>query len=179
MWTLAARSSKQSSRRTRSTSLQPVNEVPPSATPLDAKRSGVQLDSPGPLYDHSDRGSQRTRTAASGNPLLTIVNQTGVFDMDVLFCICPNAGERDEQLLKAGLFPSSFKQIETVFTFSVLDDFLVDNLECKTTAQQYYAKLQGITNRMFPDRVPVCHFNIYIMCCVPIPLHYRIFTSSS
>jgi len=61
-----------------------------------------------------------------------------------------------EQLLQAGLFPSSFEEPETAFTFSVLDDFLVDNLECKTTAQQYFSKLQSITNRMFPFRVPVC-----------------------
>jgi hypothetical protein len=82
--------------------------------------------------------------------------------MEVLFCIFPNAGARDEQLLKAGLFSSSFKQIETAFTFSVLDDFLTDNLECKTTAQQYYSKLQSITNRMFPDNVPVCHIDTSI-----------------
>jgi hypothetical protein len=74
------------------------------------------------------------RTSQSGNLLITVVNQTGVFDMEILYCICPNAGARDEQLLQSTLFPSSFKQIETAFTFSVLDDFLTDNLECKTTA---------------------------------------------
>ncbi|KAH9011674.1 hypothetical protein EDB85DRAFT_1900862 [Lactarius pseudohatsudake] len=74
--------------------------------------------------------------------------------MDVLFCICPNAGANDEQLLQAGLFPSTFKRIETAFTFTILDDFLADNLECKTTAQQYYSKLQSITNRMFPHHIP-------------------------
>ncbi|KAH9176147.1 hypothetical protein EDB89DRAFT_2065932 [Lactarius sanguifluus] len=83
-----------------------------------------------------------------------MVNQTGVFKMEVLFCVCPNAGTNDEQLLQAGIFPSTFRHIETAFTFSVLDDFLADNLECKTTAQQYYSKLQSITNRMFPDNVP-------------------------
>jgi hypothetical protein len=87
-----------------------------------------------------------------------VVNQTGIFDMDILFCICSNKLPRDEQLLQAGLFPSSYKQIETAFTFSVLDDFLIDNLECKTTAQQYYSKLQIVTNRMFPDNVPVFVF---------------------
>ena len=117
-----------------------------------------------PLLDHSEGNSQRTRTAPSGNPLLTVVNQTGVFNMEILFCICPNSGGRDEQLLQSGLFPSSFKQIETAFTFSVLDDFLADNLECKTTAQQYYSKLQSITNRMFPDQVPVCHIALQISC---------------
>ncbi|KAN0136253.1 hypothetical protein V8E53_006113 [Lactarius tabidus] len=107
--------------------------------------------------DDTEKRTHCVRTAVSGNPLLTMVHQSGVFDMEVLFCICPNAVSRDEQLLHAGLFPSSRKQIETAFTFSVLDDFLVDNLECKTTAQQYYSKLQHITNRMFPD-----HFsNLY------------------
>ncbi|KAH8979996.1 hypothetical protein EDB86DRAFT_2835619 [Lactarius hatsudake] len=93
-------------------------------------------------------------TAQSGNPLITMVNQTGVFEMEVLFCVCPNAGTNDEQLLQAGIFPSTFRHIETAFTFSVLDDFLANNLECKTTAQQYYSKLQSITNQMFPDNVP-------------------------
>ena len=91
---------------------------------------------------------------------MTIVHQSGVFNMELLFCICPNAPARDEQLLHAGIFPSSLKQIETGFTFSVLDDFLLDNLECKTTAQQYYSKLQHITNVLFPDNVPVG----YILC---------------
>ncbi|KAI9446284.1 hypothetical protein H4582DRAFT_1804475 [Lactarius indigo] len=116
--------------------------------------SDTLFDFAGDVLDPSEGNTRRTRTTMSGNPLITVVNQTGVFDMDVLFCICPNAGANDEQLLQAGIFPSTFKQIETAFTFSVLDDFLADNLECKTTAQQYYSKLQSITNRMFPDHVP-------------------------
>ena len=75
--------------------------------------------------------------------------------MEVLFCACSATVGKDVQLLKAGFFPATFKRIETLFTFSVLDNFLTDNLECKTTAQQYYAKLQSMTSSMFPDRVPV------------------------
>ena len=75
--------------------------------------------------------------------------------MAILYCVCTNGLDNDEQLMNAGLFPSSYKQIETTFTFSVLDDFLTDNLECKTTAQQYFSKLQSITNRLFPNSVPV------------------------
>ncbi|KAN0140496.1 hypothetical protein V8E53_001705 [Lactarius tabidus] len=84
--------------------------------------------------------TKRTHTARSGNPLITAVHNTGVFDLEILYY-------RGEQLLQAQMFPSSIKNIETVFTSSVLDDFLVDNLECKMTAQH-------ITNRMFPDNVP-------------------------
>jgi hypothetical protein len=79
-----------------------------------------------------------------------VVHQSGIFDLEVLYSICPNTAAKHEQLFNAGLFPSSFKQIETSFTFTVLDDFLADNLECKTTTQQYYSKLQSITNPDVP-----------------------------
>lgn len=105
----------------------------------------------------------RVRTAASGNPLFTVAHRTGIFDTEIIFCVCPNSSDTDEQLLRSSLFPATFKQIETLFTFSVLDDFLIDNLECKTTAQQYYAKLQSITSKMFPDGVPVC--SGYVLIC--------------
>ncbi|KAI9434832.1 hypothetical protein H4582DRAFT_2080497 [Lactarius indigo] len=78
---------------------------------------------------------------------------SGIFDMEIVFCVCSGTDNTGEQLLRAGLFPSTFKQIETLFTFSVLDDFITDNLECKTTAQQYYSKLQSMTNKMFPHNV--------------------------
>jgi len=115
-----------------------------------------------PSVDYSEKTARRMRTAASGNPLISIVNTTGISEMEILYCICSDAMPRHEQLLQAGLLPSSFEETETAFTFSVLDDFLADNLECKTTAQQYYSKLQSITNRMFPYRVPVC--NVVVTC---------------
>ena len=101
----------------------------------------------------------KSYTAPSGNPMLTIIDRNGVFDFEVVFCVCCGSttdDHNDEQLLRSGLFPATFKSIKTVFTFSVLDDFLKDNLECKTTAQQYYSKLQSTTSKMFPNRVPVC-----------------------
>jgi hypothetical protein len=95
-------------------------------------------------------------TAPSGNPMLTVVDRSGVFDMEMVFCVCSKEDNQDEQLLQSGLLPATFKSIKTLFTFTVLDDFIKDNLECKTTAQQYYSKLQSITSRMFPNLVPVC-----------------------
>ena len=110
------------------------------------------LDTP---MDSSHSHVHRTRTGRNGNPLITSMDRSRVFEMEVLFCACSNAYSKDEQLLRAGLFPSTFKQIENIFTFAVLDNFLTDNLECKTTAQQYYSKLQSMTSAMFPDHVPV------------------------
>ena len=75
---------------------------------------------------------------------------------------------KDEQLMRAGLFPATLKQIETLFTFSVLDNFLTDNLECKTTAQQYYSKLQSMTSSMFPDHVPVSQIIVPIFHADPL-----------
>jgi hypothetical protein len=160
---------KQKSKGTPPKSLRSVHETPDSTdhpnhseTPLSPDSfdgahgvSDTLFDFAEASLDHTERKKHRARKAKSGNPLLTIVHQTGVFDMELLFCICPNAGPDDEQLLQCGLFPSSFKQIEAVFTISMLDEYLIDNLECKTTAQQYYSKLQCITNRMFPDNVQV------------------------
>jgi hypothetical protein len=163
---LKAQDKKQNSTSTRSASRKAAKDANRVAErPLDSQTpSGTGPDNVHGLSDtlfdwedQSGRSSRRTRTARSGNPLITVVNQTGVFDMEMIYCICPNAVDIDVQLFQAGLLPSSFTQIETAFTFSVLDDFLTDNLECKTTAQQYFSKLQSITNRMFPDNVPVCH----------------------
>ncbi|KAF8261054.1 hypothetical protein EI94DRAFT_1608583 [Lactarius quietus] len=104
--------------------------------------------------ESNNTGANRTRTAASGNPLFTVIDRSGIFNMEVVFCVCSDGGDTDEQLLRARLFPATFKQIETLFTHSVLEDFLTDNLECKTTAQQYYSKLQSMTSKMFPNNVP-------------------------
>ena len=130
---------------------------------LDVGTSAGQFE---PLMDHFTKSSHRVRTAKSGNPLITIVRQSGIFAMEILYCACVNAADYNKQLMNAGLFPSTYEQIETAFTFSVLDDFLTDNLECKTTAQQYYSKLQSITNRLFPDSVPVSYQDFLMTCFI-------------
>ena len=118
--------------------------------------SNALLDLTDSSQEYPTLHTRRTRNDASGNSHVTVVHQTGIYDMEVLFCICDNASKLDVQLFQAHMLPSSFKNIETAFTFSILDDFLTDNLECKTTAQQYFLKLQSLTNKMFPDNVPVC-----------------------
>ena len=120
--------------------------------------SDALFDHPEEFLEANDSIPGRMYTAPSRNPMLTAVDQGGVFNMEVVFCVCSDRyDDKDEQLLQSGLFPATLKSIKTVFTFSVLDDFLKDNLECKTTAQQYYSKLQSTTSRMFPNLVPVCY----------------------
>ena len=62
---------------------------------------------------------------------------------------------RDLQLLEAGLYPTSISSPRTAFTFRVLDNFLLTNKECKTSAMAYYSKLRRVTNNAFPHTVLV------------------------
>ncbi|KAF8226535.1 hypothetical protein L208DRAFT_1301237, partial [Tricholoma matsutake] len=58
-------------------------------------------------------------------------------------------------LLQSGLFPVSYKNIKTTFTFKVLDDAQLSNLECKSSAYQYYQKLWCMTSPLFPNAMEV------------------------
>ncbi|KAI6117023.1 hypothetical protein EDD16DRAFT_1520223 [Pisolithus croceorrhizus] len=50
------------------------------------------------------------------------------------------------------LFPASISKPKTTFTFDVLDHFLIDALECKTSAMSFYQKLKRFTKNAFPER---------------------------
>ena len=90
-----------------------------------------------------------------GNRYLVVVNRAGVHQLAVRWCTCDGAATPDIQLMDMGFFPASFKRIRTVFTFQVLDDFLIENLECKTSASSFYSKLRRITSKAFPQSIPV------------------------
>ncbi|KAG2109049.1 uncharacterized protein F5147DRAFT_652614 [Suillus discolor] len=85
---------------------------------------------------------------------VTIVHSSGVFTHNVLWCHCQGSDPQHLQLLRAQLFPASSTRPRTVFTFEVLDHFLIDALECKTSARSFFEKLTRLTNNAFPDTVP-------------------------
>ena len=86
---------------------------------------------------------------------LTVVDTTGIHFLNVSYCSCANAAERHVQLFGAQLFAASMIRPQTAFTFRVLDDFLRDNVECGTSAMNYFTKLRRITSNAFPHLVPV------------------------
>ncbi|KIK39195.1 hypothetical protein CY34DRAFT_25361 [Suillus luteus UH-Slu-Lm8-n1] len=88
---------------------------------------------------------------------ITVVDKSGVHSLSICYCHCPGALSRDMQLFQAGLFPASFTRLKTAFTFAVLDDFLLDNLECGTLAMNYYNKIRRLTSSIFPLMVPDCY----------------------
>lgn len=100
-------------------------------------------------------------TGSSGKAVtfMCIVDRSGIHHLPIRWCRCPGHSPDDRQLFSMGLFPSTFKKIKTAFTFQVLDEFRIDNLECKTAAFNFYQKLKRITSNAFPDSVKVYIFN--------------------
>ena len=92
---------------------------------------------------------------------MTVVHTNGIFTHQVSWCCCPGADSKGWhfELLKERLFPARITKPKTAFSFQVLDHFLIDALECKTSAMSFYQKLKRITSNAFPEQLPVsCHF---------------------
>jgi hypothetical protein len=100
-------------------------------------------------------GSKSRHNDKNENPMITVVDRSGVHEIGVSWCCCHEAPERDMQLMMAGLFPATFRNPKTAFTFQVLGDFHLDNLECKTTPSQFFSRLRRLTSDEFPNTVPV------------------------
>ena len=95
-------------------------------------------------------------SATYGNDrMVVVIDIEGVHELPFTFCTCPNAAREDVQLLDLGYYPASTHHPKTVFTLRVLDDFLLSNKECKTSARNYYNKLRRSSNPAFPHMVPV------------------------
>ena len=86
---------------------------------------------------------------------MTVINQSGIHEIGISWCCCPGSPEHDMQLMMAGLFPAKFHKPKMAFMFWVLEDYHLDNLECKTTPSQYFSQLRRLTNDEFPNTVLV------------------------
>jgi len=101
-------------------------------------------------------GSSRPgKNDKDGNQVITIIDRSGIHEIGVRWCCCLDAPECDMQLMAAGLFPATFRNPKTAFTFWVLEEFHLDNLECKTTPSQFYSCLRRLTSDKFQNAVPV------------------------
>ncbi|KIM52521.1 hypothetical protein SCLCIDRAFT_140978 [Scleroderma citrinum Foug A] len=105
--------------------------------------------------DIEDQPKPHHLSPGTDRSCLTLVHTSGVHFCDVRYCNCPGAETSHLQLATAGLFPETVKEPRTAFTFQVLDDFIQDNVECGTSAMNYYSKLQRVTSNAFPNLVPV------------------------
>ncbi|KAG2017263.1 hypothetical protein CC2G_006788 [Coprinopsis cinerea AmutBmut pab1-1] len=85
---------------------------------------------------------------------LVVVHTNGIHQIPFVFCDCENSPDDDIQLLRMGFYPATQKDVRTVFTFSVMDTYLLENLECYTSAFHFYSKLRRLTNEVFPKQAP-------------------------
>ncbi|KAG2155980.1 uncharacterized protein EDB93DRAFT_1239103 [Suillus bovinus] len=76
---------------------------------------------------------------------MVIIDKSGVHRLEVRCCDCPNTMSLDIQMFRHGFFPASFNKPKTVFTFRVLNNFLLDNLECSTSDR--YRELMRVTRQ--------------------------------
>ena len=85
-----------------------------------------------------------------------IVHSMGIFHHTVRWCMCSgDPPDKPMQLFQSGLFPATFTNTSTAFTFDVLDHFYIDAMECKTAAMSFMAKVRRFTNNAFPHKVLV------------------------
>ena len=115
----------------------------------------ISDDGDEPLDEHGWQGPFERGMYSQLQSNLIIVTSTSVFKCSVWWCQCANSSEKYVQLLHVRLFPASFKNPKTTFTFEVLDHFWVDTLECKTAAMNFMRKIQQISNEAFPSDVAV------------------------
>ncbi|TFK59006.1 hypothetical protein BDN72DRAFT_781336, partial [Pluteus cervinus] len=108
----------------------------------------------GELEDTPDDPGATHHHDSQGNPILTVVDVTGIHRLSFITCRCADAPEFEIQLLRMGFLPGSYQHIRTVFTTHVLDDFLQDNQEAHTSGYAYFEKLRRRTSSAFPDRTP-------------------------
>lgn len=109
--------------------------------------------------DDEDEAHPPLSTSRSLKSNLIVVSSSGIFTRAVRWCQCANSAgygqKRVQLLLRAKLYPASFHDPKTVFTFEVLDHFRIDALECKTAAMNFMNKIKRMTREAFPDEVPV------------------------
>ena len=105
-------------------------------------------------YDWVDPGKPKS-TSIPGSRVMVIIHTNGIHYLPVRICRCPNAPSEDIQMMEMSFYPSTYKNIRTMFTFQLLDDYLLDNLECQTSSHHYFQKLRRMTNPALPQSVPV------------------------
>ena len=99
---------------------------------------------------------ETTPLCNTGDRTMVIIDVTGVHRHFVRWCCCADAEPVDTQLMSLRLFPSTFRQPSTAFSFALLDDFVLEASECQTSAMRYFRKLRRLTSNAFPHTIPVC-----------------------
>jgi hypothetical protein len=131
-----------------------LNHFPDDGIHTGSTSDDEEWQDDGGLEDETTK-SFKFRQQHSDVDKIVVIASTGILKRSVKWCRCPNAPDKYIQLLRSSLFPATFTNPKTVFTFEVLDHFRLDALECNTSALNFMSKLTRRTNEIFPETVPV------------------------
>ena len=85
---------------------------------------------------------------------LTVISLSGIQQIRVDYCGCPASGTASFpylQLLRAKLFPASFKSPQTAVTFDCLELFHMLTVQGKLTGYDFYTSLEHMTDNSGVD----------------------------
>jgi len=117
--------------------------------------------------DEDEEGGVPGREKGRKLSKLTIVDRAGVFTYWVRWCTCGGVPHY-RQLVELGLYPASFKQPKTAFTFRLLKYYHIDLMECRTPPFAFYNKIRRQTHENKPDSVPVSFLHFSISSCLVV-----------
>lgn len=107
--------------------------------------------------------SGESRRCGGSTPVqFKIIHTNGVHSTRVNFCGCPSAVEaKVDQLLRSDLFPATTKDPQSAFTFAVLKNFRMHNLQSKCGAFDFVMSLRRLTNNSFTSTVHVSRLTAF------------------
>ncbi|KAH6894792.1 hypothetical protein BKA70DRAFT_1117388 [Coprinopsis sp. MPI-PUGE-AT-0042] len=82
-----------------------------------------------------------------------IVDTNGIHSTRLRFCACDGCPSPADQLLQARLFPATFQDPRTAFTFSVLKAYEAHHLESAESAYSFVTAPRHLTDPLFYDDV--------------------------
>jgi hypothetical protein len=84
-----------------------------------------------------------------------VVDLDSIHEVQLDFCACRGAPERNAQLLERRLFPATTENPETAFTFRCLEFFQMLNFMGKISALDFWHSLVRLTDNTGSLHVPV------------------------
>lgn len=105
------------------------------------------------MFDALILGPSAPATDMFNNAYIRIVHTNGIHHIPMLACSCHGERQTAFDIIASGFLPASFTRIRTLFTFQMLDQFRLCNLELKASAYEYYNMLRRLTSSTAPSGV--------------------------
>ncbi|KAJ3537398.1 hypothetical protein NMY22_g5604 [Coprinellus aureogranulatus] len=99
-------------------------------------------------------GACPERIVIGSGELVLYVHTNGYHYLPTFPCWCSNGEDDNIQFLDRSFFPATWKQVSTVFSFDVLNQFHILKVQAHLSTEQFCRMLQGLTNSVFPGKAP-------------------------